>query len=165
MEARTLDARHCTHRIKCKWKSYIGWQINGSQEEVGVTNILLATDGKEHSAKAVRYAFDQAKDHKATLFVVFVVSPKADEDKERVIRQGLDELDRLKEMASKEGVEIKTMLEAGSPYDTILKVSERVSANEIVVGTSGKTVIDRVLIGSVSEYIVRNAKCTVIVVR
>ena len=132
---------------------------------MGVTNILLATDGKEHSAKAVRYAFDQAKDHKATLFVVFVVSPKADEDKERTIRLGLDELDRLKDMASKEGIEVKTMLEAGSPYDTILKVSDRVNANEIVVGTSGKTVIDRVLIGSVSEYIVRNARCTVIVVR
>ncbi|MGD0818315.1 MAG: universal stress protein [Methanomassiliicoccales archaeon] len=132
---------------------------------MGVTNILLATDGKEHSAKAVRYAFDHAKDHKATLFVVFVVSPKADEDKERVIKQGLDELDRLKEMASKEGIEIKTMLEAGSPYDTILKASDRVNANEIVVGTSGKTVIDRVLIGSVSEYVVRNARCTVIVVR
>jgi nucleotide-binding universal stress UspA family protein len=125
----------------------------------------LATDGKEHSAKAVRYAFDHAKDHRATLIVVFVVSPKADEDKERVIRQGLDELDRLKGMATKEGIEIKTMLETGSPYDTILKVSDRVSANEIIVGTSGKTVIDRVLIGSVSEYIVRNARCTVIVVR
>ena len=97
--------------------------------------------------------------------MVFVVSPKADEDKERMIRQGLDELDRLKDMASKEGIEIKTMLEAGSPYDTILKVSDRVNANEIIVGTSGKTVIDRVLIGSVSEYIVRNARCTVIVVR
>lgn len=125
----------------------------------------MATDGKEHSAKAVRYAFDHAKDHKATLFVVFVVSPKTDEDKERLIKQGLDELDRLKSMASNEGIEMKTMLEAGSPYDTILKVSDRVNADEIVVGTSGKTVIDRVLIGSVSEYIVRNAKCTVIVVR
>jgi nucleotide-binding universal stress UspA family protein len=132
---------------------------------VGITNILLATDGKEHSAKAVRYAFDHAKDHKATLFVVFVVSPKAEEDKERVIRQGLDELDRLKDMATKEGIDIKTMLEAGSPYDTILKTSDRVVANEIIVGTSGKTAIDRVLIGSVSEYIVRNARCTVIVVR
>jgi aldehyde:ferredoxin oxidoreductase len=35
----------------------------------------------------------------------------------------------------------------------------------IVVGTSGKSVLDRVLIGSVSEYVVRNSNCTVIVVK
>ena len=34
-----------------------------------------------------------------------------------------------------------------------------------VVGTSGKTVLDRVLIGSVSEHVVRNSPCTVIVVK
>ena len=57
------------------------------------------------------------------------------------------------------------MLEVGSPYETILDASEKVKADTIVVGTSGKTSIDRVLIGSVSEYVVRNSKCTVIVVK
>ncbi|MCX6653304.1 MAG: universal stress protein [Methanomassiliicoccales archaeon] len=128
-------------------------------------NVLLATDGKQHSEKAVNYAFEHASLHKAHLYVVFVVSPKAEEDKEKIIQFGRNELEKLKTAAAKHGVQVTTLLEAGNPYETVLGVSERINANAIIVGTSGKTAIDRVLIGSVSEYIVRNAKCTVIVVK
>ncbi len=128
-------------------------------------NLLLATDGKKHSEKAINYAFDFASLQKATLYVVFVVSPKAEEDKEKIIKFGMEVLDKLKQRGLKVGVNVTTMLEAGSPYETILTASERIKADAIIVGTSGKTAIDRVLIGSVSEYVVRNARCTVIVVK
>ena len=58
-----------------------------------------------------------------------------------------------------------TLLESGSPAESIMAVAERVGATAIVVGTSGKNVLDRLFIGSVSEYIVRHASCTVIIVR
>ncbi|MEM0448407.1 MAG: universal stress protein [Methanomassiliicoccales archaeon] len=128
-------------------------------------NILLATDGKPHSEKAVRYALDYASLRKANLFIVHVVSPRAEDDKERLIKHGMSLLEELKSRAAKEGVSVTTMLEAGNPYEAILEAAERVKAEAIIVGTSGKTAIDRVLIGSVSEYIVRNSKCTVIVVK
>jgi nucleotide-binding universal stress UspA family protein len=128
-------------------------------------NLLLATDGKKHSEKAINYAFDFAALQKATLNIVFVVSPKAEEDKEKIIKFGMEVLDKLKQRGVKSGVKVTTMLEAGSPYETILDASERIKADAIIVGTSGKTAIDRVLIGSVSEYVVRNARCTVIVVK
>ena len=57
------------------------------------------------------------------------------------------------------------ILPTGSDGEAVLNAADRVKADAIVVGTSGKTAIDRVLIGSVSEYIVRNSKCTVIVVK
>ena len=128
-------------------------------------NVLLATDGKAHSDKATKYAFEYARSHKATLFIVFVVSPKADEDKEKIIQNGMKVLEKLKNDAVEQGVEVTTLLEAGNPYEAILSASERIKAEAIIVGTSGKTVLDRVLIGSVSEFIVRNARCTVIVVK
>lgn len=128
-------------------------------------NVLLATDGRQHSEKAVSYAFNYAGLQKAHLYVVFVVSPKAEEDKDKLIQFGRNELEKLKAEAGKKGVQITTLLEAGNPYETIIRTSERMNADAIIVGTSGKTAIDRVLIGSVSEYVVRNAKCTVIVVK
>ena len=64
-----------------------------------------------------------------------------------------------------QGINVTTMLEAGSPYDTLLAAADRIKAEAIIVGTSGKTALDRVLIGSVSEFIVRNARCTVIIVK
>ncbi len=133
--------------------------------EGAIVNLLLATDGKKHSEKAINYAFDYVSLQKATLYIVFVVSPKAEEDKEKIIKFGMDVLDKLKQKGTQRGLEVTTMLEAGSPYETILTASERIKADAIIVGTSGKTAIDRVLIGSVSEYVVRNARCTVIVVK
>lgn len=128
-------------------------------------NVVLASDGKPHSEKATRYAIDYAKHFKAKLFIVFVVSPKAEEDKEKVTQRGIEVLEQLKGTAMAEGVDVTTLLEAGNPYESILSAAERVKADTIVVGTSGKTVLDRVLIGSVSEYVVRNSRCTVVVVK
>lgn len=130
-----------------------------------MSNVLLATDGKQHSEKAVKYAFEYAHLHKATLFIVFVVSPKAEEDKDKLVKFGMGVLDDLKKKGAQQGVSVTTLLEAGNPYEAILNASERIKAEAIIVGTSGKTAIDRVLIGSVSEYTVRNSKCTVIVVK
>jgi nucleotide-binding universal stress UspA family protein len=127
--------------------------------------ILLATDGKPHSEKAVKYAFDYAALREESLYVVFAVSPKSEDDKDKIIKQGMTVLDDLKKRGAKENVKVTTMLEAGNPYQAVLNAADRVKADAIVVGTSGKTAIDRVLIGSVSEYIIRNSKCTVIVVK
>ena len=140
-------------------------QVDVQPLRVMTMNLLLATDGKPHSEKAVKYAYDCAALRKAHLFVVFVASPKAEDDKDRIIKQGMAVLEEMKARGSREGVNVTTLLEAGNPYEAILNAADRAKAEAIVVGTSGKTAIDRVLIGSVSEYIVRNSKCTVIVVK
>ena len=134
-------------------------------KKVVMMNVLLATDGKPHSGKAIDYAIEFASRYGATLFIVFVVSPKQGEDSEKAVKAGMAVLEEVKKKAVDKGVNATGLLEAGSPYETILAAAERINADAIVVGTSGKTVIDRVLIGSVSEYVVRNARCTVIVVK
>ena len=128
-------------------------------------NVLLATDGKQHSDKAVNYAIEYAERFAANLFIVFVVSPRHGEDRDAVIKTGMTVLEDIKQKALEKKVSVTTMLEAGNPYEATLAVSERIKADAIVVGTSGKTVLDRALIGSVSEFIVRNARCTVVVVQ
>jgi nucleotide-binding universal stress UspA family protein len=130
-----------------------------------ITNVLLATDGKPHSGKAIDYAIEFASRYGAALFIVFVVSPKQGEDRDKATKAGLAVLEEVKKKAMGAGVNATGLLEAGSPYETILAAAERINADAIVVGTSGKTVIDRVLIGSVSEFVVRNAQCTVVVVK
>lgn len=128
-------------------------------------NVLLATDGKPHSDKAVKYAIEYAENFAANLFILFVVSPRQGEDRDTVIKNGMTVLEEVKQKALENKVAVTTMLEAGNPYEATLAVSERIKADAIIVGTSGKTVLDRALIGSVSEFIVRNARCTVVVVR
>ena len=128
-------------------------------------NLLLATDGKPHSDKAIRYAIELAKLTSSKLFIIYVVSPKNEAERKDLTKEGMDRLQALKERAAESGVETSTLLEGGSPYQTILTAAERIKAGAIIVGTSGKSSLDRVLIGSVSEYVVRNSGFTVIVVK
>jgi nucleotide-binding universal stress UspA family protein len=128
-------------------------------------NVLVAIDGMPHSEKAVQYAIEYAIFRRATLFIVFVVNHRPDEDRESVIKKGMMALEEAKKNAMEKGVSVTTMLEAGSPYEAILSIADRISAESIIVGASKKTVLDKVIKGSVSEFVVRNAKCTVIVVR
>jgi K+-sensing histidine kinase KdpD len=52
-----------------------------SEEQIRGRNLLLATDGKPHSLKAIRYAIEMAKLTSSKLFVVYVVSPRNESEK------------------------------------------------------------------------------------
>lgn len=128
-------------------------------------SVVLATDGRVHTYKAVDYALEYARLHREALYVVFVIGPRHEENREGTVEDAKRHLEEIKERATQQGVETATLMETGSPAESTMAVAERVNASAIIVGTSGKTVLDRVLIGSVSEHIVRNSPCTVIVVR
>jgi nucleotide-binding universal stress UspA family protein len=129
-------------------------------------NIIVGTDGKPHSEKAVEFAFAYAKAFRGTLFIMYIVSPKAQEDKDKNIKNGMRVLGRAKIRASEIGVEIATLLEAGEPQDTILLAADKLDADCIIVGSSGeKSGLAKMLGTSVSETIFKSAPCTVIVVR
>jgi hypothetical protein len=53
----------------------------------------------------------------------------------------------------------------GSPSDEILEVAREVGADLIIIGSHSLSGLERLLLGSVSEKVVRNAKCTVEVAR
>ena len=56
-------------------------------------------------------------------------------------------------------------IETGDPATVICMVAKEIGADVIVVGSHGKGVLSRVLLGSVSEYVTRHAPCPVLVVR
>ncbi|MEM0449574.1 MAG: universal stress protein [Methanomassiliicoccales archaeon] len=126
--------------------------------------ILAATDGQPHSEKAVEYAFAFSRAFKAALYVIYVVSPKSNEDKDKNIKNGMRVLGRTKIRGAELGVEVNALLEAGDPSDTIVGAAERIEADLLVIGSSGRS---GGLLGgkSTSEQIFKNAHCTVTVVR
>jgi nucleotide-binding universal stress UspA family protein len=72
-------------------------------------------------------------------------------------------------MANKKNIEegdLKVTLktEEGSPADAILKTIEKENIDLVVMGTSGKHGLDRFLLGSVTEKVVRSAKIPVLAV-
>jgi len=137
--------------------------------------ILIATDGSEYTKNAVDYGIDLAKNTDAKLLTIYVVDTAAFasipmdaawESMYELLRQEGDvAMKYVAEKAGEEGMEVEANIIEGHPADEIIKYSEKNSISLIVLGTLGKSGLDRFLLGSVAEKVVRNSKIPVLVVR
>ncbi len=75
------------------------------------------------------------------------------------------ELEHLLTELRATGMTVHGLLQEGSPWREITRLAERDRYDLIVLGTHGRTGLDRVLIGSVAEKVVRHAPCPVFVAR
>ena len=78
----------------------------------------------------------------------------------------MENLKKVEKLRDDEGLDVKitTKIAQGSPAKTILEVAEAEDVDLIVIGSSGKSGIDILLMGSVADKVVRSAKCSVLVV-
>ena len=75
-------------------------------------------------------------------------------------------LERLTEIASEHGnLDIRAMVREGKPATAILEVIAELGPDLVVMGTHGRSKIDHLLIGSVTERVIRKAPCAVLTVR
>lgn len=126
--------------------------------------VMVATDGKAHSDKAIQTGISYSKAFQAKLYVVYVVEPKNEENKTRELKNGIKALEKAKNRGSEEGVEVVAMMEAGDASKVILDVSDEIEADVLVVGASPQKGL-HLLSKPLSEQVVREAPCTVIVAR
>lgn len=123
--------------------------------------MLIAYDGRENTEKALDYAIRNSVVYGEKLIILSVVAKGADTDIQRVHSVAESGLEK----ARSAGADAQSLVESGQPDKVILETASRFDCNTIIVGRSGKTSLDRVIMGSVSNSIVANAKCTVIVVQ
>lgn len=125
--------------------------------------MLVAYDGRKNTEKALDHAIDESILHKEKLYILSVI-PRGSESQEDI-----DNTHRFADAAlakAKEaGADAHVLVESGQPDTEILSAATRFRCGTIFVGRSGKTSIDRVIMGSVSNSIVANANCTVVVVQ
>lgn len=134
--------------------------------------ILLPTDGSEGTNRAVRQAIGLAAETGAELHVLFVVEdmPYApemmDDQVEMRLREiGQEAVENIRERADEAGVDVESVVEDGTPHQTILNYADSEDADLIVMGTHGRSGLDRYLLGSVTERIVRSSEVPVLTVR
>ena len=139
-------------------------------------NIVVAVDGSKEAEYAFRKSIDVAlRNPGSTINLVNVIDTRSfaaieayDRSiAERAQKHSEELLDGYKKQAETEGVtSVKTIIEYGSPKNIITKeLSNLVDADLIICGATGLNAVERFLIGSVSEAIVRSAKCDVLVIR
>lgn len=135
--------------------------------------ILLPTDGSEPTDRAFDYATDLATTYGASLHVLYVIDAtilaseaETDEVADRFRDAGTAVVDRVCERASQRGVEtVDGQVVQGTPYRRILEHADSLDADVIVMGTHGRTGLDRYLLGSVTEKVVRLSDAPVLTVR
>ncbi|MFB6171907.1 MAG: universal stress protein [Haloarculaceae archaeon] len=133
--------------------------------------ILHATDGSAASERAAETALELAETLGATLDVTFVVEPSAlplDARSEAYLaaaeNEGRETVDELVDRAAEAGGDVVGSVVEGHPADAICTHATESGADLIVVGTHGRTGVDRVLLGSVAARVVRHAAVPVLTV-
>ena len=141
--------------------------------------ILLATDNSEQAEKAGEYAISMAEG--ADIIVLYVIDtyyiyalPQQDlreQLDEQLREEGKEAVEKFKSKIEEEqcagnckNVNLSTMIKAGKPAEVILKTAQEEGVDSIVIGKSGKHGIEKFLLGSTAEKVVREAKVPVNVI-
>ena len=121
--------------------------------------ILIATDGSIYSELASREAISIAKGIGSSLIVLSVA--KRDEN----LPVAKESVDMVKKVAEREGIEVEALTLKGEPYEVIINTAEQKNAGLIAVGWHGRTGMERLLMGSVTERVIGHARGAVLVIK
>lgn len=146
--------------------------------QVEFKSLVVATDGSSYSSAAASEAIGIAKRSGAKLTVLAVVpadiAMPTDVDfaalaREKIADQEMQAAEKnaraVKEAAQKAGVDASAFVMTGKPADAIMEIARDKSADLVVVGSHGRTGLDRLLMGSVAQRVIVLTNCAVLVVK
>lgn len=139
-------------------------------------NVLVAFDGSPLSERALTYAIENFAG--ATLTTIYVINPIDsvidveagglpvaedwyDNARDRATRTHTTATD----LAGEHNLELNTVTEVGRPAQVILEYAADHGIDQIVMGSHGRSGIDRTLLGSVAETVTRRARIPVTIIR
>lgn len=139
------------------------------------SEILVAVDGSKAGEQAFAVAVDEARLHGARLHAMYVVetglfsSLPADNTVEIMYRalekEGDLVLAKVRALAAERGITLSTHMKHGHAGNEIIMFAQQQKMDLIIVGSHGKGKADRLLLGSVSNYVVTHGTITSLVVR
>jgi len=141
---------------------------------VSVKNILLATDFSPVSEKAASYARALALNFRSAVEIAHVFDPslvtssletvlgKTVKQRRRIATQGME---RLQKDFAAAGMEARSSMPEGHPpHVALLKAARQLDTDLIVAGTHSRSGLERLVLGSVAEQLIRKAACPVLTV-
>jgi len=135
--------------------------------------VLVATDGSEHSMKAVMRALELAELEGAEvglISVAYYVREDLDEMplgiQERLETEAKASLDKAKAIFDGKGIAVEAFLEAGFvPANNIVERARKGGYDLILLGSTGTSALKNVVIGSTAAKVSAHAPCSVGVIR
>jgi len=138
--------------------------------------IIVPTDGSEIAKKAAKKALALALATDTEVVALHVINIPGlpslyalpdelpyEQLHELIRKEGRSYLDEIEKMGKQMGVNVSKKLVDGHPAEEIIKEAQE--DDLIVIGSKGRTALDRLLMGSVAENVVRHAHCPVMLVK
>lgn len=139
------------------------------------SKILVPVDGSNEARLAFEKAIEVAKRNRAQVIIAHIIDTRVLQTptgfegnfNEEIQRQTENLFQEYRQYAQEQDFnDIDFVLEYGSPKVYISKnIPKDYQIDLIMMGATGLNAVERLFIGSVSEYVIRNASCDVLVVR
>mgnify|MGYP000681133820 CR=1 FL=1 len=136
------------------------------------SRILFPTDGSDGAAFAFDHVLDLAARHDATVYILNVAETTQNgllkirgDDVDALEQEGDRIVREAAEQADKRGVDTVTDVVRGEPYREIVDYAEKHGLDLVVMPTHGRRGLERFLLGSTSERVVRRADVPVLTIR
>ncbi len=136
--------------------------------------ILVATDGSEHGEKAAKIAIELAKLSGGTVTAIYVADTSRTSHlpddmllfsiRELLLKEGNEALDFVENQAKEAGVNFERALVEGNPGEEIINYAKKNGTDIIIMGSVGRTGMDKFLLGSVAEKVVRRSAVPVLLI-
>lgn len=139
-----------------------------------INKILLPTDGSEHSKKALNYTIEFALKFNADVVLVYVYDlpgealglTSGNQDIENSLRlYGDDLLKEYKNILESKDIKTRTLLLKGDTGEAISEISVDENCDIVIMGIRGLSTFKSLILGSASDYVLRNAKCPVLLIK
>ncbi|WP_440765318.1 universal stress protein [Natronorubrum sp. DTA7] len=130
-------------------------------------DLLIPTDGSDGTRQSITHGLAIAKRFDATIHALSIVpeGPLGTLQNEAASPAAHRAVERVAVDAERADIDVETAVEQGVPHEEILEYADEHDIDMIVMGTQGRTGLDRVLVGSVTERVVRMADVPVVTVR
>ena len=136
--------------------------------------ILVATDGSEHGYRAARVALELGKISGGKVTAIYVAdtvkTSHLPDDmllfsiRELLLKEGKEALKQVESLSQEKGVAFESVVVEGNPGSEIISYAESAGMDIIILGAVGRTGLDKFLLGSVAEKVVRNSKIPVLTI-
>lgn len=137
-----------------------------------IKKILIPVDGSESADKACSYGLEIASGVGAEVVFLYVsninqlaINACLTEALMKAVEEAGTEIINRAVSLAPEGVKVEGVTVSGSPAVVIIEQAEALKADMIVMGSRGLGMFKGALLGSVSQYVVEQANCPVVVVK
>ena len=139
---------------------------------------MIATDGSAASKKAAEMGIEIAGRSKGSIIAVYVVDVfrlsripgyatfpgLKDKLLELMEKEGIEATESVADMANDAGISCQKLIARGEPSKELLRVSLESGVDLLIMGSIGRTGLDRIILGGVAEKVVRNSEVPVLLV-